>query len=331
MRDGYLEQHPKVKYSVITLALAIHAVVGVGLVNMPMLKLQTPATVAPLEITMMTEPKLVEKPTEAPTEPEPEVKPEPKPVVKPVPPPPKPVKPKVTPPPPKPVEKPKEIIKPKDTPKQEQLLTTEKNKQDNTFEIERQKERESQERENRERQERENRERQERENRERQERENRERQERENRERQERENRERQERENRERQERENRERQERENRERQERENRERQERENRERQERERNTPVELSSSEISWARQPRFNLNNVGNAGESLNVSVRLSVDKQGKITGASITKSSGNPKADRLVLQQVRTGRFNPFKRNGKPVTGNVTVPFKINVF
>ena len=62
-----------------------------------------------------------------------------------------------------------------------------------------------------------------------------------------------------------------------------------------------------------------------GEQLTVLLKLTVDKQGKITQVDIAESSGNNRFDRAAQKQIRSGRFRPFTQNGTPVKGIVIIP------
>ena len=58
--------------------------------------------------------------------------------------------------------------------------------------------------------------------------------------------------------------------------------------------------------------------------------LQVNKQGGIDNVSLAQSSGNAALDREAQQQVRSGKFKPFTKNGVPVVGNVTLPISYAV-
>ena len=151
--------------------------------------------------------------------------------------------------------------------------------------------------------------------------------------------RERQEREARERAEQEAKERAERQAKERAEREARDQAEREARERegeeakrraeQEAKSNEPVTFSAGQASWQRKPSFAFPDRAarraRPGDRFTVKLKLRVNKQGGIDSATVAKSSGNNILDRAAVQQVKRGKFNPFKQNGVPVVGVVTLP------
>ena len=327
MRDT-LQQNPKVKYVVIAVALAIHAVAGIGLANMQGITLKKPEPPKPLEITLTTppavepepikndivepvkpveppKPKVQPKPAET-TPPKPKPLPEPvkpkplpppKPVVKEIKPPPEPVKPikPIEPKPPEPVKPPEKIIK------TEPVVDNQKQ-----FEIQRQAEEVKRKAEEAERK------------------------------------RQVDEADAKRRADEAERKRQaEADAKRRADEAERKRQaeadakrradEAEADAKRKAQNNAPVNVSASEAVWVKQPRFDLKDIGaENGETLTASVKLSVNKQGAITSADIAKSTGYPKADRLIKQQVKTGKLKPFMRDGQPVVGNVTVPFSINV-
>lgn len=57
----------------------------------------------------------------------------------------------------------------------------------------------------------------------------------------------------------------------------------------------------------------------------VLLRLSVEPDGRVGGVEIEKTSGYPLLDRSARKQVRTWRFEPARRNGVPVSGEVLLP------
>lgn len=89
--------------------------------------------------------------------------------------------------------------------------------------------------------------------------------------------------------------------------------------------NTPVTFSIGQASWRNRPNFSCSDSN--GEALTATVRYSVDKQGNLTGTALSKPSGNAKVDRMLLQQARSARFNPFTKDGVPVMGVVNVPIR----
>lgn len=98
--------------------------------------------------------------------------------------------------------------------------------------------------------------------------------------------------------------------------------------RQQAQNNTPVTFSASEVTWRKEPAFNCNNSSTSGESLNFAVKYTINKQGKITNATVVKSSGDFKVDREFQRQAMGGSFNPVIRNGMPAFGTATLPMQI---
>lgn len=93
--------------------------------------------------------------------------------------------------------------------------------------------------------------------------------------------------------------------------------------------NTPVSFNASSANWASAPNFSFperaKRSARSGDTFNLVLLLRVNKQGGIDSVSLAQSSGNPLLDREAQRQVRSGKFRPFKQNGVPVVGNVTLP------
>ena len=91
----------------------------------------------------------------------------------------------------------------------------------------------------------------------------------------------------------------------------------------------PITFSHSDASWRNRPHLTLPHSITQhlepGEQLTVLLKLTVDKQGKITQVDIAESSGNNRFDRAAQKQIRSGRFRPFTQNGTPVKGIVIIP------
>ena len=91
----------------------------------------------------------------------------------------------------------------------------------------------------------------------------------------------------------------------------------------------PITFSQSDASWRNRPHLTLPHSITQhlepGEQLTVLLKLTVDKQGKITQVDIAESSGNNRFDRAAQKQIRSGRFRPFTQNGTPVKGIVIIP------
>ena len=62
-----------------------------------------------------------------------------------------------------------------------------------------------------------------------------------------------------------------------------------------------------------------------GEEGKVLLKVKVTKNGKAALVTIKKSSGSNQLDNAARKAVRSWRFVPAKRNGKPVNGSVIVP------
>lgn len=96
----------------------------------------------------------------------------------------------------------------------------------------------------------------------------------------------------------------------------------------------PVTFSASQASWVRAPNLSFperaRQQGRSGDVFNVSLKLTVDKQGKITQVQLLSSSGNAIIDREAQREVRRARLHPFIRNGVPVVGVVTLPLQYKI-
>ena len=93
--------------------------------------------------------------------------------------------------------------------------------------------------------------------------------------------------------------------------------------------NTPVNFTATNANWASAPSFSFparaRRGARSGETFRVVLVLQVNKQGSIDNVSLVQSSGNAALDRDAQQQVLSGKFKPFTKNGVPVVGNVTLP------
>lgn len=98
--------------------------------------------------------------------------------------------------------------------------------------------------------------------------------------------------------------------------------------------NTPVNFTASNANWASMPRFSFPDRAargaQSGDTFEVVLLLRVNKQGRIESVQLARSSGNAILDREAQRQVKSGRFNPFKKDGVPVVGNVTLPISYQV-
>ena len=91
--------------------------------------------------------------------------------------------------------------------------------------------------------------------------------------------------------------------------------------------NAPVSFSAGQASWRRQPSFSCHSEDLENGALTAIIRYTVDKQGNPTSVTLAKSTGNVRVDRQLSMQAKSGRFNPFTKNGVPVVGIVNLPVR----
>ena len=91
--------------------------------------------------------------------------------------------------------------------------------------------------------------------------------------------------------------------------------------------NSPVSFSAGQASWRRQPSFSCHSEDLENGALTATIRYTVDKQGNPTSVTLAKSTGNARVDRQLSMQAKSGRFNPFTKNGVPVVGIVNLPVR----
>ena len=91
--------------------------------------------------------------------------------------------------------------------------------------------------------------------------------------------------------------------------------------------NSPVSFSAGQASWRRQPSFSCHSEDLEDGALTAIIRYTVDKQGNPTSVTLAKSTGNARVDRQLSMQAKSGRFNPFTKNGVPVVGIVNLPVR----
>lgn len=91
--------------------------------------------------------------------------------------------------------------------------------------------------------------------------------------------------------------------------------------------NSPVSFSAGQASWRRQPSFSCHNEDLENGALTAIIRYTVDKQGNPTSVTLAKSTGNVRVDRQLSMQAKSGKFNPFTKNGVPVVGIVNLPVR----
>ena len=91
--------------------------------------------------------------------------------------------------------------------------------------------------------------------------------------------------------------------------------------------NQPVSFTANSASWASPPNFEFPkraaSSARPGETFNVVLKMTVNKQGAISNVRVVRSSENRIVDNAAKQQVTSGRFKPFTQNGVPRVGNVT--------
>lgn len=91
--------------------------------------------------------------------------------------------------------------------------------------------------------------------------------------------------------------------------------------------NSPVSFSAGQASWRRQPSFSCHSEDLENGALTAIIRYTVDKQGNPTSVTLSKSTGNARVDRQLSMQAKSGKFNPFTKNGIPVVGIVNLPVR----
>lgn len=91
--------------------------------------------------------------------------------------------------------------------------------------------------------------------------------------------------------------------------------------------NSPVSFSAGQASWRRQPSFSCRSEDLENGALTAIIRYTVDKQGNPTSVTLAKSTGNTRVDRQLSMQAKSGKFNPFTKNGVPVVGIVNLPVR----
>ena len=91
--------------------------------------------------------------------------------------------------------------------------------------------------------------------------------------------------------------------------------------------NSPVSFSAEQASWRRQPSFSCHSEDLENGALTATIRYTVDKQGNPTSVTLAKSTGNVRVDRQLSMQAKSGKFNPFTKNGVPVVGIVNLPVR----
>lgn len=91
--------------------------------------------------------------------------------------------------------------------------------------------------------------------------------------------------------------------------------------------NAPVSFSAGQASWRRQPSFSCHSEDLENGALTAIIRYTVDKQGNPTSVTLAKSTGNVRVDRQLSKQAKSGKFNPFTKNGVPVVGIVNLPVR----
>jgi len=93
--------------------------------------------------------------------------------------------------------------------------------------------------------------------------------------------------------------------------------------------NTPQNFSASDAHMTNTPKFSIPDsvlrVARKGDTFNVLLKVTVDKQGRVSSVVVARKSGNIIVDKEAARQMKSARFKPFTKNGVPVVGIVTLP------
>ncbi|MET0893306.1 MAG: energy transducer TonB [Pseudoxanthomonas sp.] len=87
-----------------------------------------------------------------------------------------------------------------------------------------------------------------------------------------------------------------------------------------------LDVSSRDLNPPRYP----SEEARAGISGTTVLIIDVDAAGAVRAASVEKSSGNQNLDQAAIDAARTWRFNPGRRQGRPVAGRVRVPVEFDM-
>ena len=101
----------------------------------------------------------------------------------------------------------------------------------------------------------------------------------------------------------------------------------------------PVDYPASKARWKIEPKLilpndvleDLKNPRNKTSSYQLQMRMTIDKQGNVTNATVISGSGDGRVDNAAIQAAKKAKLYPFTQNGKPVVGIIVYPMihKIN--
>ena len=93
--------------------------------------------------------------------------------------------------------------------------------------------------------------------------------------------------------------------------------------------NEPVSFTAGDAKMIKTPRFSVPasvlRRAKTGDTFNVLLKVTVDKQGRVSDVLLVGESGNNIVDKEAVRKMRSARFRPFTKNGVPVVGVVTLP------
>lgn len=94
----------------------------------------------------------------------------------------------------------------------------------------------------------------------------------------------------------------------------------------------PVNFGAGDAKWKSRPNIkltgNLAKIAQQQQLTHLTVQLSVAVNGSITNVTIVASSGDSQIDSFFQQRLRSAKLQPFTQNGVPVAGTVTLPIQI---
>lgn len=91
-----------------------------------------------------------------------------------------------------------------------------------------------------------------------------------------------------------------------------------------------VSIGGAGVQWSLSPKPSYTNKDLEGQTRTVVVHIEANEKGKITAASITRSSGIPALDEKILRAVRSSKFKPYKENGVAYPINADQPFTLTL-
>jgi protein TonB len=94
-------------------------------------------------------------------------------------------------------------------------------------------------------------------------------------------------------------------------------------------RRLPTALTPAEVRQRSKPYYP-ESARRRGQEGTAYVRLSVDAEGEVTAASISKSSGHPLLDASALKAASRWKFAPARTGGQPVGTEVIVPIRFKL-